>query len=274
MNNRSNNEVPISRAILWILLSTLCISGTALMGWLYYLHARQLKLRDEQYNIVAIVQNNTQPDSLKTVYLAELLNLSLDRPLNLHEFDTDEAELKLLKDPLIKRATIKKIFPGTLYIDYMMRLPFFLVGDFTNTAIDEEGFLFPFQPFYTPKNIPRTFLGLNQNECQWGLCLTSHPSFQTATQLIHQFKKLEEQFHLKHIDVSQANAEYFGKRQIVIVCEECGKAIPQFFLRLSTAQIEQELLNFLALQLFLKKDKTKNFTIDLRLEHLAFVKRD
>ena len=280
-----DSKMPVSRSILWILLSTLFISGSAFMGWLYYLHVRELRLHDDQYRIVAIVQSTPQADTLKTVYLAELLDLSLDRPVNLYQFNIKEATKILLNHPLIKEATIKKILPGTLYIDYRIRTPLAFVGDFANTAIDEEGYLFPFRPFFTPKHLPTIYFGLNDDECKWGSCLKSLASFQTAFDLLRQFECLEqEKFHLKQLDVTQAQADSYGKRQIVMALEKSAqedssnKSKPLIILRLSLDHTEQDLVNFRSLQAVLYEnkgellEKGEPIIIDFRIPQLAFIR--
>ena len=105
------NKIPLSRAILLILVTILLVSGVAFMGWLYFLQVRERRLNDEQYQIVAIIQSTPQGDVLKTAYLAELLDLSMDHPINLYQFDVKKGIKTLLANPLIKSASIKKILP-------------------------------------------------------------------------------------------------------------------------------------------------------------------
>ncbi len=277
--------MPISRAIVWILVSTLFISGSAFMGWLYYLHLRERRLHDDQYRIVALIQSTPQADSLKSVYLAELLDLSLDRPINLYQFNAKEASQALLGHPLIKSATIKKILPGSLYIYYEMRTPFAYVGDFSNTVIDEEGVLFPFHPFFTPKRLPIVYLGLEKENCKWGDCLKNFSSVQLTYDLLCQFGQLQQdQFYLKQLDVTQAQADSYGQRQIIMVLEEIGQnqsqplQKPLIFLRLNCDETEQGLVKFQTLQKALSEQKEGlilkkgNMIFDLRIPHLAFVK--
>lgn len=280
-----DNKIPVNRAILWILLSTLCISGSAFMGWLYYLHRRELKFNSDQYRIVALVQNNRQVDGLKTVYLAELLDLSLDRPVNLYQFNIKEAQQTLLSHPIIKEASIKKILPGTLYIDYSVRTPLAFVGDFTNTAIDEEGYLFPFRPFFTPKRLPTIYLGLNAEECRWGSCLKSLVSVQAAFNLLSDFECLEkEHLHLKQLDVTHMEADSYGQRQIVMVVEKKGekgeaeRTNPSMILRLSSDHTALDLANFRSYKAILFENEEKRFNsdkpiiLDFRIPHLAFIR--
>lgn len=280
----TENKIPLSRAILWILLSILCISGSAFMAWLYYLHVRERRFHDDQYRIVALIQSTSKPDALKTVYLAEMLDLSLDRPMNLYQLNTREATQTLLNHPLIKEATLKKILPGTLYVHYEMRTPCAYVGDFTNTMIDEEGYLFPFRPFFTPKRLPTLYLGLNKDEHSWGSCVKDLGSVQLAFDLLCQFEHLQQdQFDLKQLDVSQASADSYGQRQIVMTLEEkeknqLGSSKQFIFLRLSCDHTEQDLMNFYPLQkVFFEKqgkviEKDQPIIFDFRIPHLAFIK--
>lgn len=288
------SKIPISRAILWILVSTLLISGSIFMGWLYFLQAREKKLNDDQYRIVALVQSNKEPDALKTAYLAQLLFLSIDRPINLYRFDAKMGARILLQCPLVKKAVIKKIPPGTLYVDYEMRKPLALIGDFANGAIDEEGHLFPFQPFFTPKRVSTIYLGLSANSllgsAKWGSCLSDLPSLQLAFSIL---RKLEfaplEGFQLKWIDVSEAFADSFGRRQIVLVLEEESgrqRMASMIYLRLNPDLVEQNLANFRTLSDSLKEEgpseknasllkgdpKDRSLVIDFRIPHLAFIK--
>lgn len=278
--------MPVNRAILWILVSTLLISGSAFMSWLYYLHVRERRLHDDQYRIVALIQSTPQADSLKSVYLAELLDLSLDRPINLYQFNAQEAAQSLLNHPLIKAVTIKKILPGSLYIYYEMRTPFAYVGDLANTAIDEEGYLFPFRPFFTPKHLPKLYLGLEREECKWGSYVKDLASVQLAFDLLYQFRRQlhEDQFYLKQLDVAQSQADSYGQRQIVMVLEKARQNQvqlshhPLIFLRLNCDQTEQGLANFQTLQRALSEQKEdcetneENTIVDLRIPHLAFIK--
>lgn len=285
-------EIPFSRACLWILLSTLLVSGSAFMGWLYYQHAKEKRLQDEQYRIVAIVQSCPQQEGLKTGYLAELLELSLDQPINLYLFDLRAAEKKLLACPLIKNAFIQKIRPGTLYIRYEMRVPVAYVGDFSNTAVDVEGCLFPFSPFFTPKKLPIIYLGLTEAD-KWGACLVEQERLTLAFDLLKFFEEVNiSDMRIKQIDVAEAYADSYGQRQVVAVVEEGGgtsldSSTQAFLLRLNTEHYKQNIANFSSLQKTLyaqKKEKLpikkesrladKPVIVDLRIPHLAFIKQD
>ncbi|WP_213106392.1 cell division protein FtsQ/DivIB [Candidatus Protochlamydia amoebophila] len=278
-----NPEIPFKRACLWILLSSLLISGSALMGWLYYQSAKEKRLRGGQYQIVAIVQETPHQESLKTGYLAELLELSLDQPANLYLFDSFEGEKKLLKSPLIKKVSIKKIRPGTLYIQYEMRSPIAYVGDYSNTAIDEDGILFPFRPFFTPKSIPTFYLGLSEHEGKWGVALQNVDRLQLARNVLKIFKEVAtREIAVKQIDVAEAYADSYGQRQIVVKLEDRKDFLSRHIsaetlLRLNPEHYKQNIVNFFSLDKVLNvKSKINNgmTIIDLRIPHLAFYSQD
>jgi hypothetical protein len=282
-------KLPMSRALLRIFLSTLMISGLAWMAWLYHLQLRGKHIQDEQYQIVAVVQSSAFNENLKTVYLAELLNLSVDRPQNLYQFSLEKGRKRLLRSPLIKTVNLKKIIPGTIYVDYAVRLPIAYLGDYTNTAIDAEGYLLPFSPFFTPKKIPIFYLGLENMDYRWGSSLKSHAGLQLALEVYASLKNVfkSDVINIKQVDVSQAFADSYGKRQIVVLIEEIlhfpleGKnqaLVKPYFLRLSTDQYAQNLANYYALRQYLfEQIKDANVLkpdiIDLRIAHLAFIKK-
>ncbi|MBA2369193.1 MAG: hypothetical protein H0V82_09245 [Candidatus Protochlamydia sp.] len=267
-----NEEIPLKKALIWILLVTLMLSGSAVMGWLYCQHAKKKRLQDDQYRILAIVQNTPQKESLKTGYLAELLNLSLDKPVNLYLFNSLEGEKKLLACPLIKHAAIKKILPGTLYIYYEVRVPFALLANGTNTGLDEEGNSFPFNPFFTPKRLPSIRLG-TPIDLQWGPGLKENKELSLAIHLINFFNQENRlngsNFYLKEIDAADAYAESYGQRQIVITLE--NQQGSPLLLRLNTEHFKQNLTNFFALQKTFNPGQLPEI-VDFRIPQLAFIK--
>ncbi len=275
-------KMPFGMAVGWILLWTLLVSGSAVLGCLYYLHQRESQSNDDQYRVVAIVQTTSDKESLKTVYLAELLGLSVDQPTNLHRFDSDEAKQKLLNSHVIKDVEVKKVRPGTVYVEYCMRKPIAYSGDYTNTAFDSEGIFFPVSPFYTPKRLPEVRLGL-MDRALWGSCCRDSKPFQLTLAIL---KAVESRFHLKpihlkEIDVSRAYAPSYGQREIVmridedVEREEKGRLLLTTYprlLRCSVDHFDQALEEYLVLRG--KLSDRQAAIIDLRIPQLAFIKDD
>jgi cell division septal protein FtsQ len=274
-----SSKFPLKQALRWIFFSTLIGIGLALLSWFYLQHLKDIRLKDDRYRIIALVQTTSQQESLKTVYLAELLDLSLDHPTNLYQFNIKEGEEKLLTSPLIKTATIKKIRPGTLYIDYALRQPIAYLGDYTNTALDNEGHVFPFTPFFTPKKLPIIYLGLEQLDQVWGISLRKDSRLELAWMVWQQLNDLpiSPLILFKQIDVSKAFMESDGQRQIVLTLEENGRL---YLLRLSVEHYAQDLVRYSQLRQaqlpFFEangsKKKQHTTIIDLRIQQLAFIK--
>lgn len=290
-------KLTFKEAFLWILLSVFLISGPAAIALYYYQGVRQVHVHDSKYNIVALVQTGPEKEPLKTTFLAELLDLSVDHPTNLYQFSTYEAKKKLLECTLIKDAEVKKIKPGTVYVDYTVRQPVAFLGDFTNTAVDLEGSLFPFKPFFAPKKLPEIYLGAQAEEqqLQWG-SKSESLRLQLALTVLRQLNMnfLSKNTYLQRIDVSKADAPSYGQREIILVFEDWTETdytsrpilcCYPIILRVSPATYITALSNFqnLKKELYRKftapevKDEKQVITypvtvIDFRLPHLAFIK--
>lgn len=300
---KSTTTLSFREALFRIALSTLCISGSAALGLSYYRHLQSAKALDPKYHIVALVQTGPEREQLKTVYLAELLDLSIDRPRNLLSFDVEEAEKKLMATPLIKRATLKKVSPGTVYIDYMIRKPMAFSGDYSNTAIDEEGVLIPFKPFFTPKKLPEIVIRSHSLEpleaptALWGTSVAG-PEFEQALAIIKYCneKCASRGSKLTKVDVSNAAAPSDGQREIVLEFEEffggtqANYFKPQLFpilIRLNENGMMQSLDRYFLIRdqligkVFAQAVQGKELlqprfdpvVVDLRIADLAFISR-
>jgi hypothetical protein len=300
----SKDKLPLNKALFWILLSTLFVTGTAGLGLLYFQYIKEMHAQDDTYRIVAIVQTTPEPEALKTVYLAELLDLSIDQPSNLYRFNTKEARRKLLASPLIKEAHVKKIRPGTVYVDYLVRRPIAFLTDYTNTVMDNEGVLFPYKPFFTPKKLPEVYLGIQHPIEQtqldlWGRAVHGK-QMELALSLLQFFNTeyCSETCCLRRIDVSKAYAPSCGQRQIVVVLEDqltkesndhSITVLCPHILRLNTDTYLQGVANYALLQDHLRQQKDPELQIegplpdivrqeakifDLRLSQLAFISNE
>jgi hypothetical protein len=286
--------VPLRKAIGIIFLSTVLVSGSSAFFLGLYQYIKQGRVNDSKYDILAIVQSTSEKEPLKTVYLSELLNLSTDQPTNIYRFNVTQGEQKLTSSPLIKKAKIKKIYPGTLYIHYISRIPVAYLTDYSNTAIDKDGIPIPFKPFFTPKILPEIYLGLEQTlESDFLGNAIQNKNLVIALKLLNYLNVyfISDQSTLKRIDVSQANAQSYGQKQIVVIMEDkidkIKNGIPVLqkvlrILRLSPKGYKEELANYLTLRKYLMlKESTENGNqssdskiIDLRIPGLAFIKND
>ena len=227
-----------------------------------YHDAQEARKKDDRYLITSITQTGLDQKALKTDYLAYLLDLSKDKPTNLYAFDLKEGNKKLLACPVIKEAFLKRVPPDTLYVDYTLRQPLAMVVDFENMAIDDEGRLFPFSPFFSPKNLPEVRFGLTEFP-GWDKPLIGFP-------LIVEMIPLLEHHGLCPllIDVAQIEAPSLGKRQVIVRLEN-------HLLRLTPDQYPQQLGNYLEFLSELKLQEAETGAtlkvIDLRLPKMAYV---
>ncbi len=285
-------QMPLKRGILWIVLSVFLVSGSATAILLAFRYFKGMYTSDDRYHIAAIVQATSGTETLQNLYFAELLDLSIDHPINLYSFSTKEAFRKLSASPLVKEASIKKIPPGTLYITYEMRKPIAFLANYINTVVDTDGYVFPFKPFFTPKNLPELFLSQEEvGDLHWGDRLQGRELRLAFSFLADLEADCECNATLiQRIDVSKAFASSCGQRQIVLGVEERverAEAKQMLFwtrsciLRLNPEEYRQGLANYATLRHYLEeqeyilvkkegKNKLSPLLVDLRLPQLAF----
>lgn len=281
------------RQALFCLIGSTCFTlSVSLGGYWIWTHYRNERLNSEKYQITTIIQTGPEKEALKTAYLAELLGLSADHPTQLYALDIKKAEAKLLASPLIANAKVKRIPPSTLYIDYEVRKPVAWVADYKNTAIDQNGYLFPVAPFFSPKHLPEIYLGL-PSSTTWQV---RGPQFQLALQILQFLETApwKEGLRIKRIDVSNAFASSLGQREVVLFTEEelslrqeVREIVCTFpkVLRLAPKEYTQQLNNFFALRRTMMDDYRRQIAtlkeggrfapriIDLRIPQLAFVEK-
>ncbi len=301
MKSKENKIAPF-KALYWILTSIVLVTGSAAVCLFFYLKWQNNQKRDPKFRITSIIQTGPQKNVLTTEYLAELMGLSRDQPSQLLQFNEKRATAALLNSPLIKKAKVSVIRPQSIYVDYSVRRPLAWVYEYENTAIDEEGYLFPVTPFFSPKQLPELYLGMTpfgksvevdeKGPGQWNIPLKGR-----YVELGLDLLKRTSNLNVRRIDVANAYALTLGSREIVLYVEDeilhqaalkehlC--LIPRL-IRLSTKNYLQELSNFLELRenllekekrdLILPSDAPFIFTlplqvIDLRVEGMGFIDR-
>ncbi|WP_316356640.1 hypothetical protein [Candidatus Neptunichlamydia sp. REUL1] len=193
--------------------------------------------------IKAIAQMGPLKDALKTDYLAEFLGLSVDFPRSI---TAEEAEKILLEIPCIKKVAVSFLNPETLYIDYTLRTPQFILGDFENLALDKHGAVFSLTPYYTPKRLPVLYLGEGHVK----------EKKEVATHLLEVLGS-----EITMIDVSNYLERSLGKREIVI-------AFGAHLLRLTPKRYLEEIAHYQKIRMKMGNDP---FIIDLRVPSLAYI---
>lgn len=251
-----------------------------------------------KYNVQVLIQTGPEKEALKSMYLAELLGLSVDNQTNIFKFDLEEAKRKLLSSPLIEKATVQRYLPNAIYVDYKVRKPLAWLYDLTNFAIDKNGYIFPISPFFPPKILPEIYLGdksiIHSKDFLKGPLKSE--KIDLAIEIYNVLGKLQGfSFTVKRIDVSNAFLQSFGKKEIVLELEhelripfkdrEISYAFPRI-IRLCVKDYESQLSNYFSLnesmmadyrrQLVITDNTPSNIrfakkVIDMRIHKLAFI---
>ncbi len=243
----------LSKSLSIIALSTLVISGSAYGLLKTYRSKLQKRLQNPDYHLSLIVQTGPEKNALPTHYLAELMDLSCDKPTNLYAFSPKEARKKLLASPLIQYAKVSLIKPSAIYVDYTCRRPILSLAEYPNTGVDKDGHLFPIEPYLSPKNLPELILGtpldlpLAKNQLSMNLTLN--------------IMSLLDKEDITRIDLSHIDAKSAGRRQIVVI-------VNNHTLRLTPKNYAKELERYFELR---PKIENRTTTIDFRIEDMAFI---
>ncbi len=285
-------------ALFWIVASMLVCSGG---GYALFKKSVRAWASASSPVVEAIVQTGPQKEALKIEYLAELLNLSSDRPCKVAAFHVDKAKSALLRSPLIASAEVKLIKPSTVYVDYTVRQPVAWLEDYENVVIDKEGYPFPFTPFFAPKNLPALYFGWGAfggetASAQWGRPLRGK-EVSLGFDILNALASLADSnlCRVVRIDLSHAFADSYGMREIVLSIEDTmvihsqGEdvhyVIPRL-LRLSTKNYAEGLGNYLKLRERLLEEEQHKLALsspegprvrlqeqvlDFRLGQLAFI---
>ncbi len=286
------------------------MGGMALISSFFLQIWREKRASSHPTPILRIVQKKGGAPGLPTLFLEQLLELSSDHPPDFYVWDEKKAAEKMLAFPLIKTATLKKIWPQTICVTYALKKPVATLLDFENVAIDENGSLLPLLPFLSFEKMPEIYLDLppfgvpaqeegplkQRKTASWNEPLAGK-QIEVA---LHLLKLLSPEtvrgaFTVERIDLSQIFADSYGKREIVILTKtelKIGEKKTTFtavfpqILRLSANHYAQQMGNYLVLHHKMMGDYQEQMkglhppgkevryqakTIDLRLDKLGFI---
>lgn len=185
------------------LLSIAVVSG---IPWGVYLGYKQYLSHiqaDNHYILKAIVAKSHGYNLLPSAFFSEYLGLAIDKPINLYRYPIENGEERLLSLHAFKKVHLSRIPPSTLLIEYELRTPMFLLSTLSNTAVDSEGHVFPYFPFFTPKKLPELRVS---EDVKWG------DKIDVAIPL----KLTEALPNLKGIDLSKKDLDSLGEREVVL----------------------------------------------------------
>lgn len=233
--------------------------------------------------ITAIAQKSLDNQPLKSVFLAECLGLDVDHPLFFYQLDKEAGKKALEAVPVIANADIRRVFPSTLYIDYELRTPIAFLRDYSNTALDSSGHLFPFYPFFTPKCLPDIYIGCQDKDssADWQVLnkalkrsADKGERLALALEVLLEAQEIlkEQNASLSLIDVSASQNPSLGQQQIVVSLQIHGdKEGQEHWLRLPKTGWKIALKQYFQLNSYLKDMAHAKLLVDLRLAPYAFI---
>lgn len=236
---------------------------------MFFLWKRTKKQReiDKKFFISSLFQSSSGPDKIPFSFLEQMLDICVDKPINLYAFDLVAARDSLSRYPFFETMEVKKVKPSALYIDYTLRRPFALLANFENTAIDQEGVLFPKFPFFSPKNLPKVLLDEDFfSDTVWGKKIPEK-RMELLLDILDHFDKMENVL-IESVDLSKINAPSYGQREIVVILYDRVKT----FLRLSVNHYKEKLTHYSLIReqkLDLLKDQP--VILDLRMPEVAHI---
>lgn len=267
-------RIHVKKAVTIVFLSMVIVTALFFAVTFYYKMIRRYSINNKENYIFAIASRSQTATKLSNQLLAELLNLSADRPVNIYHFDCKTWQKALKAFPVFASVTVKRYPPSVIFVDYRLRKPRFLVGDLENIAIDDEGVFFPLVPFYPRLQLPNLYLSrkfsLSTKDKQLTLAKEIQNLFQTTV--------ITGNLKLVSIDLHAAHAA--SSKEITLTLE--GK--DQYLLRLSSSSWQDGLRRFFYLYTDLIEEGRvqsqspketsvlPSIIVDLRLPKMAFVR--
>lgn len=239
-----------------LFLTCFCIA--ALLSLFLTFYQKRVKCIRKEGFITKIIQTGFEKEALKTDALAQFLGLSIDAPLPAASLNEKSLQKTLLSVPFIKEAHVKQRGKNALFVDYSVRKPFIWLLDGKNLAMDKERFIFPLSPFFTPKKMPKLYLGLDTLTGIWNHPMTL-PKVELAFKILDVFHSAH--FWIKQIDVS-------SEREVILTLDLADRL---HYLRLTPSNFEKELSHYQNVASLLNCNQ--DCVIDLRVPHLAFIKK-
>lgn len=227
-----------------VIVSLVLVSGLpwgAYFGYKMYKHHLQ---HDDKYILKAIVTKSEGYNVLPSAFFSEKLGLAIDKPVNLYQFSLDQGEARLKAFHVFKKVKISRIPPSSLLIEYELKNPQFLLATLSNTAIDHEGNVFPYYPFFTPKKLPELRLS---HDVAWG----------DKIDVSIPLKLIEALPGVKSIDISKMDLDSLGEQEVVL---RWGKG----YVRLKKEHLDNVK--------YLKEAPIKKTLIDARIEKQLIIK--
>jgi hypothetical protein len=189
--------------------------------WTTYKDMEARRREDPHYSILHLILLPKGEEKLPTRYFAEKLGLSTDLPINMYRFDIKAAQSTLEAEAILRSVQLRLFTPGILAIHYEARSPCIYLGDYPNTAVDQDGVRMPYAPFFTPRRLPKLYCGKTDDAPIWGGKVDPH-YWEIVKQLLPLAGPTPKWpgMTLQLIDLSRMHAPTAGSREMIIQVDE------------------------------------------------------
>lgn len=188
-----------------VLFVSLLFWGAVFSAWGWQKVQQSRRVKNEHFVLRRIAARSKTVDRIPLSLLCSLCELREGMPLfSLHPSDVLS---RLRACPAFSYARVWRLLPGTLGIEYALRVPVGFLGGFKNVAFDEKGNLFFLLPFFPPKKLPQIILDLQRP-----------PSFDKLQEEVSQSHEMK--VALRMLPVLKAFA---ARRKMALECIDLSK---------------------------------------------------
>lgn len=190
--------------------------------------------------LTTLIQKTPTRQTLSPRFFSNYLGLNPQgKNLAIKRLDIDKINKKLKSFPIFKSIDAEMTKEGALQVSYFLRNPEYQLKDYSHCGVDEEGFIVPLTPFYTPKKLTQIFLGLEQ------LTFLKAHHITLANQVMDFFRLHQlDQLTVAMIDLSKMKAAIKSHQEVIVTVEFLDK---KHYLRLHPHYINKALIRYVSL---------------------------
>jgi len=246
---------------LFFILLSVCVVCLPVYLWLHGEKQKQALI------LTTLVQKTPTRTYLSPRFFSDYLSLSpKGQKITLSLLDVKKIEKKLAAFPLFAHIEAKISNSGELILSYELREPRFFLGDYSGLGLDKEGRIIPLQPFFSPKILPRVWLGLDKID--WNKAYGIEKA--EAIALFFEMAPYRD-FQLQSIDLSQLLHPIVAHHEIIVKVGHFGSL---HYLRIHPQRIEQALKRYVKIfeEESLNNYSGSSFIFDARVKKFATLK--
>lgn len=219
--------------------------------------------------VLYIIQTGPQKGQLTTSRLCSMLNETTWS--NILSGEGDELSVKNDLSSYSHIASVDAVAfkdKETLYIDYTLKKPLFILGNVYNAAVDLNGSIFEYAPYYSAK-LPTLYIPSSEKsgrDCLENRVCSIVKTMQPLLSLLQE----KSSSNIERVDLRQMFADTLGKKEIVITISYDDR---RHILRFSPFFLESGINSYILLLKDGEYIKKESHIIDLRIDKNVFLEK-